>query len=203
MTRARRAGGPTARAPRRAGLALAALALAAGLAAGCSGEDPGGVATAGRDDGAAGTAPPAKSPLEHEREFIACMRGEGIDMTDPIPGDTSGRSAVKYELDVRGQGSNPEFQAALDTCVHLLPPLPPEEPPTAEEQAAGREFAACMRANGVPDYPDPEAGEGQWAVFSDRRDPRMRKALATCAPLLRDPGPAGSGTPAPPPGSPE
>ena len=38
---------------------------------------------------------------------MACMRGKGIaDMVDPIPGDTSGRSAVRYMLDVWGKGTD-------------------------------------------------------------------------------------------------
>jgi hypothetical protein len=191
MTSAPTAGGGRATRLGRIGLALAALALAAG----CTSADPG-VATA--DDGpTVTTPPPTKTPLEHELEFIACMRAENIDMTDPIPGDTSGRSAVKHELDVNGQGSNPAFQAALDTCMHLLPPPPPEEPPSPERQEAGREFAQCMRDNGVPDYPDPGTNGDSWIALPDRSDPVVRKAFATCAPEL-DAGPVGPGTPAPP-----
>lgn len=86
---------------------------------------------------------------------MACMREEGIaDMPDPMPGDASGRSAVRYALDVLGKGSDPIFQAALDECLDLLPEPPAPQPVSADRIEALRQFAECMRDHGLPDFPD-------------------------------------------------
>jgi hypothetical protein len=101
------------------------------------------------------SASPVADSMAKELQFVECMRREGItDMPDPVPGDTSGRSAVRYALDVMGKGSDDTFQAALDTCITLLPPPPPAEPPTSEELDGYAQFAQCMRDNGVPEFPD-------------------------------------------------
>ena len=125
---------------------LAVLALGA-----CTGEGGPTVASAGGTPSASA----AVGSEAKELQFVDCMRREGItDMPDPVPGDTSGRSAVKYALDVMGKGSDDAFQAALDTCISLLPAPPPPEPPTTEELDGYAQFAQCMRDNGVPEFPD-------------------------------------------------
>jgi len=94
------------------------------------------------------------------------MRDHGItDMPDPVPGDTSGRSSIRYALDVLGKGSDQTFQTALDECMSLLPALPPPPPPAADEIEARRQFAQCMRAHGVSDFPDPSPDGSLWMVI--------------------------------------
>ena len=131
---------------------MVALAVLAVLAQGaCTDEGGPTVATAGGTPSAS----PATDSVSKELQFVDCMRREGItDMPDPVPGDTSGRSAVRYALDVMGKGSDDTFQTALDVCVTLLPPAPAAEPPTAEKLDAYAQFAQCMRDNGVPEFPD-------------------------------------------------
>jgi hypothetical protein len=175
---------------------LALLATAA-----CTGGGGGEVATA--DGGApAGTAA-AEDALALELEFIACMRGQGVEMVDPIPGDTSGRSALRYEIDVNGKGSDPAFQAALDACAEHLPPVDRPEP-DQEALDLRLAFAHCLRDNGVPDVPDPDpAGRpvfvgapegpvhtivslgGGYAVSPD--DPVAMAAVEECRQFLPDP----------------
>lgn len=160
MTRVRarmgRVGGPAA--------AAVAAVLMTAIVGGCTSDNDPGVASAGSTP----TGPTATGADLHaqELEFVACMRSEGIaDMPDPVPGDTSGRSAVRYALDVMGKGSDPLFQAALDECRDLLPELPAEEPPSSEELAGLLEFARCMRDNGLADFPDP--GPQTQIIFLD------------------------------------
>lgn len=142
--------------PRRARVWLATVAvtmLATAAPAACTGEEDPTIPTAG----GATTTPVATGddPLAQELAFVACMREEGIeDMPDPVPGDTSGRSAVRYAIDVLGKGSDPVFQAALEECRDLLPEPPAPEPPSAERLEALRQFSECMRNNGLPDFPD-------------------------------------------------
>jgi hypothetical protein len=142
-----------------------------------------------------------------EMPFVACMRTEGIDdMPDPVAGDTSGRSAVRYAIDVMGKGSDETFQAALDECMRLLPPGEPPEPPTSDDRDAYQRFAQCMRDNGVPEFPDFDpngspsflfySGDGQSGEPVERvmkvgdtfafnaGDPLIAAALETCQVLL-------------------
>jgi hypothetical protein len=115
---------------------------------------------------------PAAAPTgpASANQFVACMREQGVDMVDPEPGDTSGRSALRHELDVNHRGDDPAFQAALDRCAPLLPAMPP---PDADEAvlAALREFARCMRDNGLPDFPDPDPVTGRLVQVPTERGP--------------------------------
>jgi len=152
-------------------IAVAAVAVAV-LLGGCTdGRDPQ-VATAGGTDLSPAASPSRNAdPLAQELEFVACMRAEGIDdMPDPVPGDTSGRSAVRYAIDVLGKGSDMTFQAALDKCVGLLPEPPEIEPPSADDLAGFQRFARCMRDNGVPEFPDPKP-DGDLGVIFLQTDP--------------------------------
>jgi hypothetical protein len=182
---------------RRARLTIVLLLLVLGA---CTDKPRKEVATA------SSTTPPASanagdSPQEYERRFIACMRAEGIDMSDPIPGDTTGRGALRYEIDVKGRGSDMVFQAALDKCMHLLPPVPPPPPPGPDDDAKALRFAQCMRENGVPDFPDPvkdpkdlptprksvggiivgRGGSGYWIYEGS---PQVQAALEKCRQFL-------------------
>lgn len=62
-------------------------------------------------------------------------------------------------------------------------------------------FAECMRANGVPTFPDPTPGGGPRFVIpagSDPAAPAFRAAQAKCHKLLAGGGPPGGGAPASP-----
>ncbi len=58
---------------------------------------------------------------------------------------------------------------------------------SVDREAAARAFSSCMRANGVPSFPDPtvdsngnvQMGFGQGAGI-DRNDPNVRKAFTAC-----------------------
>ena len=132
---------------------MVTVVVGAAMLGGCTGEDDPSIPTAGGSPtGPAG----APDLYAQEFEFVACMRDQGIaDMPDPVPGDTSGRSAVRYAMDVMGKGSDPLFQAALEECMALLPELPDPGPPPPANLEALREFSQCMRDNGLADFPDP------------------------------------------------
>lgn len=152
-------------------VAAVAAAVVTTAVAGCTGGDDPTVPTAGGTPST--TVTTGEDPHAQELEFVACMREEGIaDMPDPVPGDTSGRSSVRYALDVMAKGSDPAFQAALDKCMSLLPPPPPPEPDTPDEVEAKNEFARCMRDNGLSDFPDPQGDDwGFTLVVGDHSDP--------------------------------
>jgi hypothetical protein len=65
-------------------------------------------------------------------------------------------------------------------------------PSQAQTQEDELKYAECMRANGVPNFPDPKAGGGflftAGAGF-DPSSPAFKAAQATCKELLPDGGP--------------
>ena len=164
-------------------LALAGLAAAAALAvlalAGCTGGPKAEVPSAGAPSspsaGAGGDSP--------ELQFVRCMRQQGIaDMPDPVPGDTSGRSSVRYALDVLGKGSDAAFQTALDKCQNLLPTVEASKQASSAQQQRDLAFAKCMRDHGVADFPDdiPYVNGSAVIFFTDTpKDPKMVLATGT------------------------
>ena len=135
---------PTAR---RRLLRVALLAVLLGLgSAGCS--------SSSSDDGAGGGSDgTATTAGLHAQgvEFAECLRANGVsDFPDPDP---SGNFA--YGVSVR-----PEvWRRAVEACEELQPPGAFSTERDSVQQSAALEFAECMRANGVEDFPDPVDGE--------------------------------------------
>jgi hypothetical protein len=134
--------------------------------AGCAGDSGGGedVATAGGTPTGSAAADTEQSgdTAEQMRRFAACMRENGIDMPDP---EVDGEGRVL----MRGPGGGAEggppadrekFEAAQQACKQYLPNG--GEPPkmSAEDIEKARQFAKCMRENGVPNFPDPQPEGG-------------------------------------------
>lgn len=178
---------------------LAACSLAAALAlSGCQDARTPEIATAGGTP----TASPASSDvvtqyIEAERAWVACIRAEGIKVSDPDP-----KGRVEFEGDPRTLKADPKFTNAQKKCFGLHLPVPQEliDKPklTPEEiETAGR-FAKCMRENGAPDFPDPgpdgyfpesPSGEPTW----NQGTPAALKAGRICSPINggpATPGPA-------------
>jgi hypothetical protein len=135
------------------------------------------------------------------------MRANGVPKY-PDP-DSSGRLP-------KGDGSafdvsNSVFQAAEHTCQHLLPTSGSFDdlshqciqagdcPPALVQQmlTADRKFAQCMRAHGVPNWPDPTIGPNGGPVFkvsaagithTQTHSPPMENTINAC--LRTDPAPA-------------
>jgi hypothetical protein len=53
--------------------------------------------------------------------------------------------------------NNPTIQSAAPSCKKLLPPGTVQLPPALQRKMANQAlaYAACMRAHGVPNFPDP------------------------------------------------
>ncbi|MBT2476704.1 hypothetical protein [Streptomyces sp. ISL-94] len=75
--------------------------------------------------------------------FFQCLKEKGLPMKDtpsgiPVVDDsTADPAAVK------------EAERACESLV-------PVTPVTAEQHAEARDFTACMRANGIAEFPDPD-----------------------------------------------
>jgi hypothetical protein len=125
----------------------AALALVAVIGAGCggSGSNSGGNTTAANQERAV--------------KFAQCMRENGVSQF-PDP-DASGNLTIDGVLNGSGIDSGgATWQGAIDACKDLQPPgFTGGGERSAGQQEAALRFAQCIRENGVPDFPDPAAGQ--------------------------------------------
>lgn len=162
---------------------LAAILVAAALAlAGCSSDSSAGspaTTPAGANSSSTGSAKLA--------QFAQCMRAHGVmNFPDATPQGT-------FNLP-QGMTTLPQFASADQSCKSLAPPgsLSNQAPTTAELNKAAK-FAACMRKNGEPDFPDPSPN-GRFQLNGginpiDPSAPQFKSAMSRCHPLL----PPGSG----------
>jgi hypothetical protein len=147
-------------------LVLAGLALGV-IASGCDASSNQGVAKA--DTTATTTGQPStRSGSGDAVAYAACMRRNGVpQFPDP---DANGRLRFPKDL-VRSS----RVRAAMRACRPLLPTLPaPDSRQLAEALRLGVRYAACMRAHGVPNFPDPRATR-QGGITFDYHAPDSRR----------------------------
>ncbi len=145
----------------------AALVLALTLTA--CGKKPGdGIATAGKNSANPSGAPVASDPQDRMRQFAQCMRDNGIDMPDP---QMDGNGGFSVQIGP-AEGAAPADQGpskadqeqmhkAMEACQKYAPSGgdgSAKIDPQAIEQM--RQFAKCMRDNGVENFPDPSDSGG-------------------------------------------
>jgi hypothetical protein len=111
---------------------------------------------------------------EQALEFAQCIRENGVpDFPDPDP---SGRFTEGDH-----DQNDPALRAAQEACRELAPGGEHQNTgdPAIVEQM--REYSQCMRDNGVPDFPDPDAdGRLRGVGHEQRDDPTFRAASETC-----------------------
>jgi hypothetical protein len=86
------------------------------------------------------------------------MRSNGVSEF-PDPG-----ASGQFTIDAIANGSSldtstPAFTQALSACKHLEPAGFTGGKRSPGQQSAALRFAQCVRANGVPDFPDPVNGQ--------------------------------------------
>jgi hypothetical protein len=122
--------------------------------------------------------------------YAKCMRSHGIhDFPDPTTSPGGGASIETHG----GPGSdlggnNPAFKAAQRSCHSLLPGGSQTPAASADKIAAEVKWAHCMRAHGLPSFPDPN---GQGALDSSRFDestPAFASASKACESLTHAAG---------------
>jgi hypothetical protein len=154
-------------------VALAGFSL---LAAGCGGGGSPGVA------GVASSTTTATTTTQNGvAAFSRCMRSHGVP-TFPDPGSDGSVHAAGID-----KGS-PIFQAAYRSCRALDPGAQLGEQTRTQLQRQLPQllaFAACMRAHGVPAFPDPEiTSDGHTIEFAnpgiDTNSPTFTAAAAAC-----------------------
>ena len=145
-----------------------------------------------------------RKPERHGASFSGCMRSHGLSgYPDP------GSNGVLPKTSPQRLGvSSARFQTAQRACQHLLPAtgtaltaksmqqcyLAYVCPQSLVQQAlsAGLKLARCIRAHGVPDWPDPTVDPQGRPLFNIHvprpTPPQVSRALSTCGRLY----PAGS-----------
>jgi hypothetical protein len=157
----------------RAGLAAAVLALTGLLATACGGGSSPAAASGG---GGGGGSPPMQAQLAYAK----CMRAHGVpDFPDP---DSNGNGFT-------GEPTGSQVTAADHVCHHLLNAGAPLSPAQWQHYLGQLvQYARCMRAHGLPDFPDPHTtGGGTGVTFSGniaRNSPQYQSANQACQHLL-------------------
>jgi hypothetical protein len=130
-------------------LALIATAI---LISACGSSAPAGPGTGGSsgNNTAANTQKAVK--------FAGCMRSNGVsEFPDPGP---SGNFTIDGVVNGSSLNPNtPAFEQALSACRDLEPAGFTGSKRSAQQARAALEFAQCIRANGVKDFPDPANGQ--------------------------------------------
>jgi hypothetical protein len=126
--------------------------------------------------GGANTNPTPVDRQEAGRLFAQCMRDNGVpDFADPDASSGGFRGGGHENQD------DPKFRAALEKCQDQAPGGEHQntgDPETVEQMRA---FSQCMRDNGLPDFPDPDADGRLRGVGHERQDdPNYRSAMETC-----------------------
>jgi hypothetical protein len=118
--------------------------------------------------------------------FAVCMRSHGLPGFPDPGGDVPPGLPPKGSL---------QFQAAQRACASLLPQGQGSQPSAADKERF-LQFSACVRAHGIPNYPDPvfPAGGGMMIGLppgmSDS-DPVLQAAEKACEQNLPGGGPKG------------
>jgi hypothetical protein len=127
---------------------LALVALIGVVSAGCGSNAPSETGTAS----SSGTASNKKATDQDKAvKFAECIRGHGV----PHFPDPNAKGEFVFGIDV----SPAVWQKAVDACKDLQPPGSLSGKRSPKQQSAALRFAACVRENGVKDFPDPVNGD--------------------------------------------
>jgi hypothetical protein len=155
---------------------VAACALAL-LAAGCGGGGSPGMASVASSTTTATTSATTQNDAV---AFARCMRSNGV----PNYPDPTRSGLVKESLQQLGV-SGSQFEVAQRACRHLLPnggsgPTPAE---VLQVRAEALRFSQCVRAHGLPNFPDP-GSDGRIrdpaAAGIDQGSPKFEAANQAC-----------------------
>lgn len=90
--------------------------------------------------------------------YSDCMRERGV----PDFPDLNANGSVSLPSSINPQ--SPAFQSAQEACADLRPQGTPPPPITLAQQQSFTANAKCIRAHGIPDFPDPTFGPGGHGV---------------------------------------
>jgi hypothetical protein len=178
----------------RASGALAVVGIVV-LLAGCGSTPSPGVARGGSTGASTGRAAVPMGGPKSAVAYAACMRSHGVPGF-PDPG-SNGRFSLGSSIDP----SSPQFEAAQKACQSLLPTGGSSFATQAasgtispEKQAQLLRFARCMRAHGVPNFPDPTSQGIALSPSVDPKSPQFQAATQACRELAPALGQGGAHT---------
>jgi hypothetical protein len=110
-----------------------------------------------------------------------------------VPGFPDPDSNGGITIDGNTLGTDPgsdAFKKAEKECKDLVPPE--SATPSQEDYQAALTYSACMRENGVPDFPDPMApgsapdssSDGSGQAGPDPSSPKFQAAQEACKDLM-------------------
>ena len=183
---------------RRHPLVAAAVIGLALVAAACGGGSPNGeVASLGMNTttapaaaGATGGSPSGGGLVE----YATCMRSHGVSSFPDSAsfGSSDAIKAAKGQISrvSASEASSPRFQAVQRACAEYAPPTAPSQHVSPQEMQKLLAVSRCMRAHGVPSFPDPNPTTGELATPAgiDRNSPQVVAALRACSSLGRAAG---------------
>ena len=173
---------------RRAGPLAAVIAtIGVVMLAGCGGSSPSTSTGGGGSDSSAaagggssaGGPPNSKSVAADAVKFARCIRSHGVsDFPDP---PSSGQLTIPPD-----DRNTPAFESAQKACQSLMPGGAGGAGPSGQKSDLNRaqalRLARCMRAHGVPNFPDPNASGGLSLGGVNRNSPAVKAALQACQP---------------------
>jgi len=157
-----------------------------------------GAATSSRRSAAIGnraahSGPPTQASLEADALVYAqCMRAHGVPSfpDPPNPPPTPSATAPGTETYL-GNGPNPDsptVRAGAQACRRYAVASPVSPAVQAQVQSQQLDYAHCMRAHRVPDFPDPSSTGGFALPRSvDENSPIFQSAERACRSLERLP----------------
>jgi hypothetical protein len=130
------------------------------------------------------------SPDSQAVAYSACVRAHGVP-NFPDPKVSTNGNEVKVAIAVNPSISgNPHFNSAQQACRKLLPGGEgggPGHQISPQEQSQYLKAAACIRAHGIPNFPDPTFSGGGVHVSQkgiNLHSPQARAAEEACQSLI-------------------
>jgi hypothetical protein len=134
--------------------------------------------------GKGGGGPSMVMKMTNGAKFASCMRSHGVP-NFPDPG-SDGSISIGPSSGINPD--SPKFKEAQTACQKLLPHGGQASPAQqAKAQKAALDFSKCMRAHGVPNFPDPQFSGGHVSLGIksgqgglDPNSPTFRAAQQAC-----------------------
>ena len=161
----------------------AALALLAAACGSSPGSDVAQLGSTTTRSSSSSTASAASAQVNGAVAFARCMRSNGVPNW-PDPGSSGVFDKSKLTPQQLGAGSS-RVQTAQRACNHLLPNSGSGPNPAQVQQmrAQALRFSRCVRAHGVPNFPDPDSTgriPDPATVGIDQGSPKFEAANQAC-----------------------
>ena len=159
---------------------LAGAIVVAVLIAGCGGSSSGGGGVAHVNSSTTAKSATKTKTKASALAYSQCIRAHGVpNFPDP---NSSGEILLTPSVNT----DTAAYQSAHNDCKSLEPAPPVDPAASSQRLAAAVKFATCMRAHGVPDFPDPQGTSNGGIGFSatpggsDTSSPAFQRADQKC-----------------------